>query len=285
MSTKAMSSAGKYKRRIGCLQPNPLLYLPIGRMPVNEKAAGFRDSAAKEQNRANARERESRWLRDGTARLFILMNDRKEKIMFGMSRIYLRRIVMLLLCLLFILLGATIVNAEVKPQNKTVRAGIFSHYGYHMRNSEGHLTGYGIDFLNMASKYSHLNFEYVGYDKSWDEMLEMLEKGEIDILTSARKLPEHEEKYAFSFPIGKTSTVLSVKAENKRFHSEDYETYDGMKIGLLMGSRQNQRLKKFADESMKIHISLLWLLKEGILTQYLQATLERRRMKERLIRL
>ena len=220
----------------------------IGRMPVNEKAAGFRDGTAKEQSSANARERESRRLRDGTARLFILMNDRKEKIMFGMSRIYLRRIVMLLLCLLFILLGATIVNAEVKPQNRTVRAGIFSHYGYHMRNSEGHLTGYGIDFLNMASKYSHLNFEYVGYDKSWDEMLEMLEKGEIDVLTSARKLPEHEEKYAFSFPIGKTSTVLSVKAENKRFHSEDYETYDGMKIGLLMGSRQNQRLKKFADE-------------------------------------
>lgn len=161
----------------------------------------------------------------------------------------LNRIIILSLCLLSALPGAANANAEIKPNNKTVKAGIFSHYGYHMRDAEGHLTGYGIDFLNMASKYSHINFEYVGYEKSWDDMLAMLENGEIDVVTSARKLPEHEEKFAFSMPIGETSTVLSVKAEDKRFKSEEYETYNGMRIGLLMGSRQNERLKKFADEN------------------------------------
>ncbi|MCI8306884.1 MAG: transporter substrate-binding domain-containing protein [Lachnospiraceae bacterium] len=180
--------------------------------------------------------------------MYKYMNEGNGIIMFGIGRVYLKRIIIVCVCLFFILPGTVIAKAEMEPQNETVKAGIFSHYGYHMRDAEGHLTGYGIDFLNMASKYSHINFDYVGYEKSWDEMLAMLEKGEIDVVTSARKLPEYEEKYAFSLPIGETSTVLSVQAEDERFQSEDYATYDGMRIGLMMGSRQNDRLKKFAEE-------------------------------------
>lgn len=150
-------------------------------------------------------------------------------------------------CLSLALSGLTAVAAE-EPGNQTVRAGIFYFEGYHMKDGEGNLAGYGIEFLDLVSEYSHLNFTYAGYDKSWKEMLDMLEQGEIDVLTSARKIPEREEKFAFSQPIGKNSTVLSVQVSDRRFASGDYASWDGMRVGLVTGSSQNQVLDEFARE-------------------------------------
>ncbi|MDE6063592.1 MAG: transporter substrate-binding domain-containing protein, partial [Lachnospiraceae bacterium] len=87
-----------------------------------------------------------------------------------------------------------------------------------------------------------------GYDNSWGEMLTMLENGEIDIVTTARKTSEREEKFAFSLPIGRNSTVLSVRADNTERRSGDYSSYNGMTVGQLTGSSQNQSLVEFAEE-------------------------------------
>ena len=106
--------------------------------------------------------------------------------------------------------GAVAVSAgaDIGSNSRTVRAGIFHFDGYHMKDEDGNLSGYGIEFLNMAAEYSHLNFQYVEYDKSWNDMLTMLEAGDIDVVTSGRKTEEWEEKYAFSLPIGRNSTFL-----------------------------------------------------------------------------
>ncbi len=169
-----------------------------------------------------------------------------------LNRIKVKKRMALWICL-FIMLNSTGVNlafanASEKPEEGKVKAGIFYFDGYHMKDGEGNLTGYGIEFLNMVSKYSHLNFKYTGYDKSWNEMLTMLENGEIDVVTSARKIKEREEKFAFSLPIGRNSTILSIRAYDTRFQSGDYKSYDGMKIGVLAGSSQNQTLAEFAEE-------------------------------------
>mgnify|MGYP000709584275 CR=1 FL=1 len=37
------------------------------------------------------------------------------------------------------------------------------------------------------ARYWDVDYEYVGYDQSWDDMQQMLEDGEIDMVTSARK--------------------------------------------------------------------------------------------------
>ena len=157
---------------------------------------------------------------------------------------------LILLCIFFVIIisEGTAAMAGENAGNRTVKAGIFHFDGYHMKDEEGKLTGYGIDFLNLAAEYSHLNFEYVEYDKSWNDMLTMLEEGEIDIVTSGRKTEEWEEKYAFSLPIGRSSTILSIQADNPRLHSGDYTTYDGMVIGVVEGRSQKQSLEEFAEE-------------------------------------
>jgi len=162
---------------------------------------------------------------------------------------YVKQIFALLVC--FVLISSSIPSVAAKgaPSNRTVKAGVFFFDGYHMRDNDGGYTGYGIELLNLISQYSHLNFEYTGYDQSWEEMLAMLERGEIDVVTSARKTRQRAELFAFSLPIERNSTVLSIQAQNTKIRSGDYSTYDGMTVGLLAGSSQNQSLPRFAEEN------------------------------------
>ena len=97
-----------------------------------------------------------------------------------------------------------------------------------MKDDDDRLTGYGIEFLNLVSEYSRLNFQYTGYDRSWSEMLTMLENGEIDVVTSARRTSDREELFAFSLPIGRNNTILSIRVDNTQIHRGDYKTYNGM---------------------------------------------------------
>ena len=147
------------------------------------------------------------------------------------------------------LFGSATAHADTASTNiRSVKAGVFRFDGYHMKDEDGRLTGYGISFLNLVSEYSRLNFQYTGYNKSWDDMLTMLENGEIDVVTSARKSPEREKLFAFSLPIGKNKTILSIRVDDNTHHRGDFKSYDGMRIGLIAGSSQNQSLVEFADE-------------------------------------
>ena len=141
------------------------------------------------------------------------------------NKVYIKIIGAFMTCLIFIISNLITASADEYSNNRTVKAGIFSFDGYHMKDENGSLSGYGIEFLNLVSEYSHLNFQYTGYDKSWNEMLNMLENGEIDVVTSARRTSEREESFAFSYPIGRNNTILSVRLDNSQLHSSDYKTY------------------------------------------------------------
>ena len=138
--------------------------------------------------------------------------------------------------------------AAAEDAGGRVRAGVFNFEGYHSKDEDGNLKGYGMDLLRLLSQYSHLNFAFSGYDKSWHDMQDMLKNGEIDIVSTARRTPEREEVFAFSLPVGRNHTVLMRKLQNTRLRAGDYDTYNGMKIGVVAGSSQNRHLPDFARD-------------------------------------
>lgn len=142
------------------------------------------------------------------------------------------------------LLPAGLLAEETGVQK--IRVGFFAFEGYHDMNEQNGRSGYGYDFLTLVKRYSNLTFEYVGYDHSWSDMLQMLQNGEIDMVTSAHKTPEREEIFDFSLPIGTNSFQINVRQNETRFIPDDYATFDGMVIGLLEGSSDNSRLISFA---------------------------------------
>ena len=150
----------------------------------------------------------------------------------------------LILCALF-LLPAGVEAAEIE----TVRVGFFRMDGYHEVDENGQRDGYGYALMQNIRRYSNLNFKYVGYEKTWAEMLQMLETGEIDVLSYAAYTPERSEKFLYSsIPVGTCDLVISVKAGNTSVVQGDYSTYDGLRVGLVEGTAENEVFVEFAAE-------------------------------------
>lgn len=152
-------------------------------------------------------------------------------------------------CTLFILL-TTIAPAAGEPthERRTVRVGVLAQDGLCQKDANGNLSGYTIDLWQMANRYMDVKVEYVGYGKNWNELLQMLEHGELDILTNAQKSPEREQIFAFTKPIGITSGLLNVRADNTKFIAGDYATYNGMRIGTFRKDRTYDLFQKWAQE-------------------------------------
>ena len=131
---------------------------------------------------------------------------------------------------------------------KVIRVGFFAFDGYHHVDEDGYRTGYGYEFLQRIRQYTTWKYDYVGYEDSWGEMQQLLENGEIDLLTSAQKTPKREALFDYSNrPIGYSATMLTIKAGNEKYVSGDYEGYDGMRVGMVEGNSRNDSFDNFAS--------------------------------------
>lgn len=122
-------------------------------------------------------------------------------------------VLMTILCI--IMLFPQRISAVVEdPQRETVRVGFFEMNGYHMQDEDGNRSGYGYDTLRLMARYWDVDYEYIGYDKSWSEMQKMLEDGEVDLVISERKTPEREEIFDYSRPIGSNECMVTIRKNN-----------------------------------------------------------------------
>ena len=156
---------------------------------------------------------------------------------------------MLLAALLGFAMPASAAGSNDTPQ-RTLRVGFYAYTGYHVMDKDGHRSGYSYEVLQRIAQYENVKFEYVAYDCNANEAADMLERGEIDLLPTLRKTPERAERFAFSSdPISNLATMLTVKAGNRSIVAGDYETYDGMIVGMSRrGNGRNQSFIHYAEE-------------------------------------
>lgn len=158
----------------------------------------------------------------------------------------------------------SLASQDTQPQ-KVLKAGFFEFDGYHMMDAEGNKSGYGYEFLEKVADYENVEFEYLGFDSGWEDMLLALENGEIDVLTSARKTPEREKKFLFSArDIGTASTIMTVKADNQTIAAGDYETYDGISVAMLRGNSRNGSFDRFAREHGFTYLPVYYETEKGL---------------------
>lgn len=133
---------------------------------------------------------------------------------------------------------------------RTLRVGFYAYTGYHIMDADGSRSGYAYETLQDMATYENLNYEYLGYDCDVNEIMDMLENGEVDIVPMLRKTPEREERFDFSAePISNIATMLTVKAGNRSIVAGDYSTYDGMIVGVSRtGNSRNDSFKAYAKE-------------------------------------
>lgn len=156
---------------------------------------------------------------------------------------------MLLAALLGFAMPASAAGSDDTPQ-RTLRVGFYAYTGYHIMDKDGHRSGYSYEVLQRIAQYENVKFEYVAYDCDANEAADMLERGEIDLLPTLRMTPERAERFAFSSePISNLATMLTVKAGNRSIVAGNYETYNGMTVGMSRrGNGRNQSFINYAEE-------------------------------------
>ncbi|MDD3587305.1 MAG: transporter substrate-binding domain-containing protein [Thermoguttaceae bacterium] len=152
-------------------------------------------------------------------------------------------------CILYLFLGVFVgsVVFSAESSGRTVRVGYGALPGYHDQFPDGRRSGYGYEYLRRIADRAGWKCEYVGYDKSWSELLLMLERAEIDLLSCVNKTPERERKFAFSEnPLGTSFVNLTVKAGNTRYHQGNYAAWSGIRVGMVRGNQLNEAFKTWA---------------------------------------
>ena len=180
-----------------------------------------------------------------SGREYCVFDDKKPQ-----HRFALRRGLALLLVLCMTVLGlpfAAFAEYDADGRDK-VRVGFFAMDGYHMMDEAGNKSGYGYDVLRLMARYWDVDYEYVGYDKGWSETQQMIEDGEIDMGTSARKTPEREKRFDYSRPIGNNECMMTVRGDNDTVVVQNYSTYNGLRVAMLSGNTRNADFEQFAQE-------------------------------------
>ena len=191
---------------------------------------------------------------------------RIESVKRGSKKNIMRLVIMLLTLCYFLVNSCSVLADAASLQRKQIRVGFFALDGYHNMTLDGARSGYGYDFLRLAARYIDADYTYVGYDKSWDELADMLDKGEIDLLTFARKTPENEARFDFSKPIGTNNMLLSIRSDNTSVIAQDYDTYNNLRIGMVANGMLNEPFAQFAADRHFRYEPVYYASREAMLT-------------------
>lgn len=135
----------------------------------------------------------------------------------------------------------------LKPhaEEERVRVGYFFMPGYQESTQAGSRWGFGYDYLQEIARYTGWKYEFI--DATWDECLNMLEDGELDIVAYAKSSSEGMGRFDYSeYPMGMTSTVLTTMSDSNYYYN-DFSNFDGMDIGVVKGSGVDKETKKLFD--------------------------------------
>ena len=162
-----------------------------------------------------------------------------------------KKILALILVLVFGLSMSLSAAEAPKTQNlKTVKVGYLIFDGYQKGRDGEAKSGYGYEYLQKVAYYAGWRYEYV-YGE-FAELLEKLEKGEIDLMGDLSYTPERAQKFNFAAEEqGREYYYLFTRKDNDRIDVNNIKSLNGMHIGVARGSIQTEMLRE-------------WLQKEGL---------------------
>ena len=151
---------------------------------------------------------------------------------------------LLCLFLLFTVLPLPVAAAETK--SKTIKVGWYED-SYHITGENGERSGYGYEYEQAVAAYTGWNYEYVKGD--WEELLEMLQNGEIDMMGALSYTDERAQTMLFSeLPMGEEKYYLYADLTNKDISASDLSTLNGKRIVVMEKSVQATQFYEWEEQ-------------------------------------
>lgn len=160
------------------------------------------------------------------------------------------------LTVLSVVLPAPAFAADSDQQVKTVRVGwLVNNEGFQDGTPGERLSGWGYDYLQTLSYYTPgWQYEYVS--GTFTELMDMLEKGEIDLMPNISHSVEREQKLLFSSnPEGTERYYIYARPDRDDLAKGDPQALQGLTIGCNPGV-------------MQTFVGQQWLANEGVTCTY-----------------
>lgn len=128
-----------------------------------------------------------------------------------------------------------------------VKVGWFECEGYFEKDKNGNLIGFGVDYLNAIASYTGWKYEFV---KSTREgCLEMLQSGEIDLMSPVRVDLELKNAKVSKEVIGESYGYIYKLGNNFKVSYEEYSKFKRMTIGIEKGSYMESEIKAYCEKN------------------------------------
>ena len=175
-----------------------------------------------------------------------------------MNKSVLQRGIILILCscILFSICPVYAFAAE-NQKERVVRIGVPDDT-YDKINGNGKRSGYGYEYLQKIAGYTGWNYEYV--DCTWENCFDKLKNDELDMIEGVSYTEERAETMLFSaIPMGDERYYVYVKPDHTDISSSDTASFNGKKIGVLMGYLSemilNEWEKKYDLHTQHVNVS------------------------------
>lgn len=133
-------------------------------------------------------------------------------------------------------------------KTKTVNVAVMNYPNFIEREEDGTVSGYAVEYLDTIADYTGWTYEYI--DMAFGEALEKLHNGEVDILVGTQKAPGREEQFDFSeSSMGENGALLCVLANNDKYAYQDFTTFEGLRVGGIVGSAYIELCKSYMAEN------------------------------------
>lgn len=149
-----------------------------------------------------------------------------------------------------VLLGFAMPVHAADGGRTTLRVGFYPYTGYMATAADGSRSGYAYELLQDIAQHENVTFAYSCLDGNTQQAMQQLAAGQIDLIPVLRRTAERDEQFAFSAePIGTVATMLTVKAGNRSIVAGDYDTFDGITVGMSRsGNGRNESFQAYAEE-------------------------------------
>ncbi len=141
--------------------------------------------------------------------------------------------------------------AGTEDGNRTlrkVRVGYLIYQGYQEGEGDAPKSGYGYEYLQQIAYYAGWEYEYV--NGSFSELLEMLKKGEIDIMGDLSYTKERAQDINYAREEqGREYYYLFVREDRTDISADDFSTLQGAKVGINKGSIQVDLFRKWCRQN------------------------------------
>ncbi len=143
-----------------------------------------------------------------------------------------------------LLVLVTILSGWIKPENRTVRVGVYQNKPKIFLTDNGVADGFFIDLLEEIAKRENWTLVYVPCE--WEACLTALETGGIDLMPDVAYSPDRDEKYDFHHIPAAESWSRAYADPTSQINRIDQ--LDGQRVAVLNGSIQQTALVQTMQE-------------------------------------